>query len=190
MTQLELRPEPTTDSVLRDIERLLYLEARLLDRRRFDEWLNLLTNDIRYWMPVRTQRYPRNSKAISVPSDATYIEEELGDEKEFAYFDEDKGSLTSRVVRLKDGMGWSEDPPSRVCRAVTNVEAFESVVANEFDIYCNLLVYRSRAAHERETFVAAREDRVRLTDDGLRICARKVLIEDTVMSMKNLSIFL
>src|SRR5262245_13053265 len=37
----------------REIEEFLYAEAALLDERRFEEWLALLTDDIRYWMPMR-----------------------------------------------------------------------------------------------------------------------------------------
>ena len=36
-----------------EVEELLYHEAELLDERRFAEWLHLLTDDIRYWMPMR-----------------------------------------------------------------------------------------------------------------------------------------
>ena len=36
-----------------EIEGFLYKEAELLDERRFEEWLDLLTEDIRYWMPMR-----------------------------------------------------------------------------------------------------------------------------------------
>ena len=35
-----------------EIEQLLYREAHLLDERRFREWLDLLTEDIEYLMPL------------------------------------------------------------------------------------------------------------------------------------------
>ena len=42
------------DSDLRfSIEDFFYLEAELLDDRKLREWLDLLTDDIRYWMPIR-----------------------------------------------------------------------------------------------------------------------------------------
>ena len=53
---------PLRDDLIRDIEQFLYHEARLLDARRLSEWLDLFTDDVRYWMPVRSTRYPRNSK--------------------------------------------------------------------------------------------------------------------------------
>ena len=36
-----------------DVAEFLYREAELLDERRYEEWLALLADDIRYWMPMR-----------------------------------------------------------------------------------------------------------------------------------------
>ena len=36
-----------------EIEDFLYLEADLLDQRRFKEWLDLLAEDLVYFMPIR-----------------------------------------------------------------------------------------------------------------------------------------
>jgi ethylbenzene dioxygenase beta subunit len=38
------------DELIREVEQFLYREARLLDERRFHEWLALFTDDVRYWM--------------------------------------------------------------------------------------------------------------------------------------------
>ena len=35
------------------IEAFLYHEAELLDERRYEDWLALLADDVRYWMPMR-----------------------------------------------------------------------------------------------------------------------------------------
>ena len=44
-----------TDNLLLGLEiaQFLYSEAELLDERRYDEWLALVADDIRYWMPMR-----------------------------------------------------------------------------------------------------------------------------------------
>ena len=36
------------DTVIRQVEQFVYREARLLDERRFRDWLKLFTEDIRY----------------------------------------------------------------------------------------------------------------------------------------------
>ena len=35
-----------------EIEEFLYREARLLDERRFEEWMNLFAEDGYYWVPA------------------------------------------------------------------------------------------------------------------------------------------
>src|SRR5262249_47325129 len=50
---------------IREVEQFLYREARLLDERRFRDWLELFTDDVRYWMVMRSNRYLRGSKALS-----------------------------------------------------------------------------------------------------------------------------
>ena len=53
------------DDLIRGVEQFLYREARLLDQRKFHDWLTLFTDDVHYWMASRSNRYPRSSKAIS-----------------------------------------------------------------------------------------------------------------------------
>ena len=44
------------EEVIREVEQFLYREARLLDERRFHEWLDLFTDDVHYFMASRTNR--------------------------------------------------------------------------------------------------------------------------------------
>jgi len=86
----------------REIEDFLYGEAELLDTRRFEEWLDLFTEDARYWMPMR-----RN-----VPPDE--LEREFTREgADVNWFDEGKDTLGRRVAQLRTGIHWAEEPPSR-----------------------------------------------------------------------------
>ncbi len=118
-----MRNDPVPDEkLLREVEQFLYREARLLDSRRFREWLELFTDDIRYWMASRTNRYPKHSKAISILDPARYVEDDITAEDELAILDEDKGTLKARVDRLDTGMAWAEDPPSRTRHMIANIE--------------------------------------------------------------------
>src|SRR5947207_13819077 len=102
-----------SEDVLREVEQFLYREARLLDERRFNEWLDLFTDDVRYWMGARANRYPRNSKAISILSPNRYVEDDKTRADELSILDETKETLSARVARLDTGMAWAEDPPAR-----------------------------------------------------------------------------
>src|SRR3984885_850515 len=110
------------EDVLREVEQFLYREARLLDERRFNEWLALLTDDIHYWVGARSNRYPRRSKAISILDPERYVEDDMPKADELAILDEDRQTLGMRVERLDTGMAWAEDPPSRTRHLITNIE--------------------------------------------------------------------
>ena len=55
----------TTRPDLREVEQFLYLEARLMDEKRWDEWQALFTEEGEYWMPAsRGQPDPLNHVSI------------------------------------------------------------------------------------------------------------------------------
>ncbi len=177
------------DETIREIEQFLYREARLLDDRKFHDWLDLLTDDIRYWMPVRSNRYPVISKAISILDGSRYEEDELSKEGELAIMDEDKDSLTRRVDRLDTGMAWAEDPPSRTRHFVSNVELEPGATDSELKVYSNFIMYRTRAETEEDFYVGSREDTLRQVDGQWKIAYRKIVLDQNVLLAKNVSNF-
>ena len=72
-----------------EFEELLYHEAWLLDNDKLEEWLELFTDMLRYWAPVRGNLEPGR--------------EDLSRPHLLAHFDDDKTSLTLRVKRLRTG---------------------------------------------------------------------------------------
>lgn len=56
--------------LVRQIEEFLYAEAELLDQRRFREWLDLFTEDARYWMPMqRNVKFGQQSRELTGEQD-------------------------------------------------------------------------------------------------------------------------
>ena len=178
-----------SEQVIREVERLLYREARLLDERRFHEWLELFTDYVRYWMGGRSNRYPKKSKAIAILDPDRYIDDDLTKEDELAIFDETRETLTRRVARLDTGMAWAEDPPSRTRRLIANIEIEPGDTATELKVYCNFIVYRSRAETEQDFYVGARQDVLRRVHGAWKIARRKLTLDQNVLSAKNVSIF-
>lgn len=168
---------------LREIEQFLYEEAWLLDERRFDDWLGLLTDDARYWMPTR------RTVAKSLVNAETTVEEELVPEGQLGWFDDTKLTLLARVLRLKGGVAWAEDPPSRTRRIITNVHVEPGDGEGEYRVRSYFLLHRTRHRTQRETFVGCRRDVLRRTPDGLRISRREVVLDETVLDSPNLSVF-
>jgi 3-phenylpropionate/cinnamic acid dioxygenase small subunit len=177
------------EDVTREVEQFLYREARLLDERRFHEWLELLTDDIHYWMGSRSNRYPKSSKAIAILDPDRYVEDDLTKADELAILDEDKASLTSRVARLDTGMAWAEDPPSRTRHLITNIEVEPGNAGTEVKVYSNFMVYRSRAETEQDFYVGARRDVLRRIAGAWKIAGRKITLDQNVLLAKNVSIF-
>jgi 3-phenylpropionate/cinnamic acid dioxygenase small subunit len=177
------------DDVLREVEQFLYREARLLDERRFNEWLDLLTDDVRYWMAARSNRYPRRSKAIAILDPDRYVEDDMPRDDELSLLDENKQTLASRVERLDTGMAWAEDPPSRTRHLITNVEVAPGPTHLEIAVFSNFIVYRTRAETEQDFYIGARRDRLRRSDGEWKLAERKVILDQNVLLAKNVSIF-
>ncbi len=177
------------DDILRQVEQFLYREARLLDNRQFHQWLELLTDDLRYWMPMRSNRYAATSKSISILDGSRYEEEDVSKEGDLAFMDEDKDSLSRRVDRLDTGMAWAEDPPSRTRHFVSNVEVEPGERESEIKVYSNFIMYRTRAETEEDFYVGSREDVLRNVEGAWKIASRKIVFDQNVLLAKNLSNF-
>ena len=174
---------------IRDIEQFLYREARLLDERRFHDWLALFTDDVRYWMAARPNRYPASSKAIAILDLQRYVGEDPVGSEELALFDETKETLAGRVARLDTGMAWAEDPPSRTRHFIANIEVEPGEADSEFRVRSNYIVYRNRGEMEQDFYVGARDDLLRRIDGSWRIARRRLILDQNVVMAKNLSIF-
>jgi 3-phenylpropionate/cinnamic acid dioxygenase small subunit len=147
-------------------------EAELLDNGQFDEWLGLLTEDIRYSVPIRLTR-ERGVTSV-VRSGAPH-------------FLEDIGTLRMRIERLKTEFAWAEDPPSRTRRFVTNVRP--RVLGEGVDVRSYLLLYRSRGEDTSAEMISAeRHDVLRRTTAGLRLCNREVTLDQATLAVRNLAV--
>ena len=177
------------EDLIREVEQFLSREARMLDDRQFHEWLTLFTDDVRYWMSSRANRYPKSSKAIAILDPDRYVEDDLTGEDELAILDETKETLTARVARLDTGMAWAEDPPSRTRHMIANIEVEPGSNDSEIKVYSNFIVYRSRAETEQDFYVGARQDILRRVEGAWKIAHRKLILDQNVLLAKNVSIF-
>lgn len=166
------------EATCRSVERLLYLEARLLDGEQFSEWLEKVIDPaIRYVVASRELRYRK--------------ERRYGGPPEMYMFNDDFTFLKARVEQFNSGMQWRTDPPERFRRLVTNIETFLSGSPNELVVRSNVLLQRSRRAYEIDQFTFCREDLVRRDAAGsLRLVQRRVDFDERSVSGRNLLVFL
>jgi 3-phenylpropionate/cinnamic acid dioxygenase small subunit len=161
----------------RKIEEFLYDEAELLDERQFEAWLDLLTDDIRYWMPMR-----RNVRFDDQARENTREQQDMN------WFDEGKETLTQRVRQILTGVHWAEEPLSRVRHMVSNVR-ITSATSDKLEVQSRFLIYRNRQQDETDIFVGKREDTLRKVDGQWKIARRKILLDQNVLLAKNLTVF-
>jgi ethylbenzene dioxygenase beta subunit len=164
------------DVLLARIERFYRLEARLLDEERYDEWYELLADDLFYWMPLRENRFRRDGRAPFDP-------------EAMALFDECKADIAIRIGRLKSNLVWTEDPPTRHVYIVTGVEAFETRVQGEYEVHSTFVQYRNRSEHDEVTLCGRRRDLLRAVGEGFQVVHRMILLPQSVLLAKNLSAF-
>lgn len=209
-------------------------EAELLDAKDFEGWLELLTEDVDYQMPVRVTREAGTERS------------EFSDEA-FNYR-ETRSTLEARVERFQSEYAWSVDPPSRTRHFITNVrvntEGIEAsgrsvdrsdssdvndcesevndlsdehddgddsdgdarnqgdraptegtngrartVETDEFETKTNLLLFRGQGDETGIVLSAERHDVLRRVDGELKLAARDIYLDHTVIPMKNLPVF-
>ena len=150
-------------------------EAALLDAADYPGWLALLTEDIRYLMPVRVTT-ARGAPASTQPG--------------MGHFDEDMYALRKRVQRLATDHAWTEDPPSRTRHFVTNIRTFRTT-PGELRVESALLLFRSRGdTREADLISAGRTDLLRETAGGLKLARREITVDEAVLRTQNLAVFL
>jgi len=165
-----------------EVEDFLCHEADLLDERRYEEWLALLTEDVRYWMPMR-----RNVKVDDLEREFT--REGL----DISWFDEGKETLIRRVRQSQTGIHWAEEPVSRNSHMISNVRLLEAnpswAEPAEVTVRCRFLVYRNRVETETDILVGKREDLLRHINGEWKVAQRKILLDQNVLLSKNLTFF-
>ena len=150
------------DASVRDQCRaLLEREARLLDQARYEEWLGLYADECVIWVPAAERPGdPRREVTI--------------------YFD-DRTRLEDRIFRLRTGKAWSQVPPSRTVRMVSNVEVFRA--GDRQMVRSNLLLSEFRAGETR-TLAAWCAHRLA----GGKIEAKQINLLERDQSLRNPSV--
>jgi 3-phenylpropionate/cinnamic acid dioxygenase small subunit len=168
-------------NLVREIEDFFHKEADLLDEREYDQWLDLLTEDVVYWMPMR-----KNVPYANRDNDITA-------ENDIAWVHDDKETLRKRVKQIQTGIHWADEPISRVSHLITNIRLTAPIAALDegakTTTKCRFIVYRNRLESETDFFVGRREDTLTRVRGELKIARRKIILDQSVLLAKNLTMF-
>jgi benzoate/toluate 1,2-dioxygenase beta subunit len=158
------------DVAERDLfRRLLEREARLIDRRDYDAWLAQFVPELLYWVPGTPHG---------------------GDpRREIAVMFDDRRRLEDRIYRLRTDYAWSQAPPSRTSRLVSNVEVFAAGPADTRMVRSNFVIsefwdkeIRSLAGWYGHQMV--------LREGRWQIAVKQINLLECDQSIRNLSIVL
>jgi 3-phenylpropionate/cinnamic acid dioxygenase small subunit len=135
-------------------EDFLIHEARLLDERRFRDWMALFADDGTYWVPA-------------VPDQKSPFEEA-------SLFYDDRELMKTRVDRLEHPRIHVQTPPSRTAHIVGNVVLEETdQAAGEYVVGSTFIMVEYRDDAQR-LFAGRQRHRLRRHGDTFRIVQKRV----------------
>jgi 3-phenylpropionate/cinnamic acid dioxygenase small subunit len=151
------------------IEWFLYHEADLMDGHQYDDWLALWTDDCLYWVPSNLDDYDP-SRHVSILYD-------------------DRTRLEDRITQLKSSSRWSQEPKSRMCRLISNIEVEEGQ-DGEITVNSRFILIELRRG-EQDTFAARQVHKLRSDGNGsFKIAFKKVMLVNNDEVIGNLTFLL
>lgn len=166
------------DPLFADVNDWLTREAWVLDENRFDEWLDMLSEELDYRAPIRK---------------SVMREDGDGVDRSFGHFEETYGSMKVRINRvLRTPSAWSEDPPSRTRRFVTNVRVREADADGRIAVVSYLLLLRSRWDMPEFEFISCERRDVFDVDpvSDFKLRSREIVFDQASLGTVNLGLFL
>jgi 3-phenylpropionate/cinnamic acid dioxygenase small subunit len=138
-------------------------ESAALDERRYTDWLDLLTDDFVYEVPVPLSR---EDPALAQHAEGLYLAHES------------KSFLTMRFSRVESDYAWAERPAAFIRHFVSNLRVLDDGAGSgRWTVATNVLVARSRLPEATSLSSAGRRDVIVETPDGLRLQHRTVFLD-------------
>ena len=158
---------------VRAVEKFLIHEARLLDERRFEEWMDLFTADGYYWVPAR----PEQNNPWS----------------EVSLIFDDREIMQNRIQRLRHKQVYAQLPHSRAVRQVANVELDETNAdAGELTARSTFFMFEHRPTLPQpieRIFAGHCFHRLLVEDERFRIVSKKVVLANCDSPFESLFLY-
>ena len=180
-----------SSELITQVNQFYFREARLLDERCYQQWLTLLSDQIEYTVPARHVPQLDNSKRDTeafLNRDQEFNNGLLSQGMEPPLRDEKHLHLMIRVMRSLKMNAWTENPPARTRRFVSNIEIIE---ANEKTVsaYSNTLLYYSRHEHNNHIYSYQRRDVLEKQQNNFCLLKREVLLDCVVIPAASAGLF-
>ena len=143
------------------ISAFLYHEARLLDDREWDAWLECYAPEASFWMPT----WDDDDQLVDDPQS----------EVSLIYYP-DRAGLEDRVFRIKTERSGATMPEPRTCHMISNIEILERR-ESEIDLRFNWHTLSHRYK-KTNSFFGTSFYTIDLSGDAPRITSKKVILKD------------
>ena len=150
---------------LQRIEQFLYREARLADEGDYDAWEALWTNDALYWVPVGS--------------------EDVDPTTHMSVIYDNRNRISTRIKQLKTGKRYSQSPPSRMRRVVSNVEILRTE-GEDTVVAANFVLVESRERGE-QLWAGRTTYRLRIVDGEIRQSYKKVVLVNNTEALPTMA---
>lgn len=162
--------------IFQECVEFLVHEAHLLDNHQYNQWFDLLTEDVIYKVPIRMTR-------------------EMGVETEFSsttyHMNENRGSLHLRIKKSYSEYNWVENPGSRIRHNLSNFK-IDSIdeKGEEVQMRTNLLLFRNKFDSPTYDLASAeRLDTLRKESGQWKLAKRIVHLDHATVPLSNLAFF-
>lgn len=150
--QSQLQGDPATREQLTEFVRQ---EARLLDEKRFEEWIELFTEDGYYWVPARPDQ--------ENPYD------------EISIFFDDRSFMQTRYGRLRHPRVHAQIPASRTFHLIADVRVEpESPAGADYLVSSGMIMLEYRPGGQQQIFGGRCSHAIRIVDGKMKLAWKKV----------------
>jgi 3-phenylpropionate/cinnamic acid dioxygenase small subunit len=148
------------------VEDFLYHEARLLDMQRYEEWLELFTDDATYWVPLEHNQKDALETSSLIHDDRTLLE--------------------LRVKQARHPRAHARLPLARTVHQVSNVVTLKED-AGAVQVASTLTLIEWRQEKQR-VWGALVEHRLRRANGGFRIAHKRVDLVNSEAELDGIAI--
>ena len=177
----------TSPARQRALEAFYYREARLLDNRQYRQWLDLVSEDIRYVLPARVNVQVDNCQRGEEHMISVERELEGADSMGCPIREETYMHLLLRVERAYKINSWSENPPARTRRIVGNVELMARA-GDEYSVLSNFHLHYARPGSGSFLYSGQRRDLLLDVGVGYKLRQREVILDYADIALPTLGL--
>ena len=153
-----------------DLIAFVYEEARLIDEKRFEEWLDLFAEDGRYWIPLA----PDQQDGI--------------DHASLMY--EDRLLLQLRIERMRNPRAFSLQPESRCLHVLQCPEILPGRGDENVYLARTRYIYVETRGDEQQMYACTAEHMLVLQDGVLKIRQKRVNLLNCDAALPSIQLFM